>query len=99
MILEITGGKLSSISKNIADSTVLDNKKVDLRYSRVKKVLGLDINLSEVKNILLKLGFCLVNENKSDNDNILTWDVPSFRFDIGLVEDLLEEIARVYGYD
>lgn len=90
---KLTGGK--------AENKILDiypnpykPKKVNAKLSFINEMLGIDIKKSEITNILQSLGF----EVKWNKDE-LTAFVPSFRAqDINIAEDLVEEIARIYGY-
>jgi len=56
---------------------------------------GLAIELTVMEDILLRLGF-LIDEKYNDRWLV---SVPSFRFDVAQEEDLIEEIARIYGYN
>lgn len=69
---------------------------IDLSADFVSKRIGLNVSEQDITSILTKLGFVVKNEN-----NILKVDVPSYRAtkDISIREDLVEEIARSYGYD
>ncbi|MBS3819363.1 phenylalanine--tRNA ligase subunit beta [bacterium] len=71
------------------------NKTVVLRNHRISKLLGMDIRRDFIERILAKLGFHI--ENKSPE----SWQVkiPFFRVDIDREADLIEEVARFYGYD
>ena len=69
-------------------------KIIDLPYEKIKKVLGIEIPIDEVNNILNRLGFSY----KLDN-NMYTVLVPNRCLDINIKEDLIEEIGRLYGYD
>ena len=69
-------------------------KIINLRFEKINKVLGIEINKSEVVSILKSLGF-LVKENK----DYLEVEVPSRRLDISIEEDLIEEVGRLYGMD
>jgi phenylalanyl-tRNA synthetase beta chain len=69
-------------------------KTVELDPSRISKVLGIEINIEKIKEILESLEF------KVDAaDNILKVVVPSFRNDVYRPIDIIEEIARVHGYE
>ncbi|MBZ0179003.1 MAG: phenylalanine--tRNA ligase subunit beta [Melioribacteraceae bacterium] len=68
---------------------------LELRYERIEKILGYSIQNDTVKNILLRLGFGIVDENESG----VKVQVPSYRRDVEREIDLIEEIARIYGYD
>jgi len=67
--------------------------KIRLRPERVKLLLGLSIDSNEMESILQSLGFNVEGENE------FMVEVPTFRPDVTLEADLIEEIARVYGFD
>ncbi len=71
-------------------------KSIILDFSYLDKIMGIKIPVGKVANILSSLGF----KNQPDSARTkLTVTVPSYRqFDINIKEDLIEEIARVYGY-
>ncbi|MCG7656765.1 phenylalanine--tRNA ligase subunit beta [Wielerella bovis] len=92
LIVQICGGQAGEIVE--AKGILPESKTVAVRPERVKKVLGVDITLDKMLAILDKLGLQPVQ-----NENGLTVTSPSFRYDIEIEEDLIEEIARVYGYE
>lgn len=74
----------------------LEKTEITLRFSQVKKVLGVEIESSKCVSILEKLGFEVLGKNES----AAKFAVPSFRAnDVTREIDLIEEIARINGYD
>ena len=68
--------------------------KINLRYHTIKRILGENIDKREVQKILKYLGF-EINTQESD---VVTLKPPAFRIDITQEADLIEEVARLYGY-
>jgi phenylalanyl-tRNA synthetase beta chain len=95
MITEIAGG---SILKGIVDQypQPLESPLISLRLSRAEKVLGMRLDHDHALNALSRLGFKIESGKSADS---YTVRVPGFRPDVGLEEDLIEEIAEIIGYD
>lgn len=70
-------------------------KVVDLRFARVNKILGYEVESKKVTDIIKNLGIKVT----SVTDEKLTAEIPAFRPDIEREIDLIEEIARIHGYD
>jgi len=70
-------------------------KKVRLRFARVRETLGTEVSASEIKTILRNLNFSILRKSK----DALTVGIPSFRSEISREADLVEEVARLFGYD
>jgi phenylalanyl-tRNA synthetase beta chain len=94
LILEICGGEAGPVSDVNLDESYQQMKQIHLRKKRIKRVLGVDIEDAVVEEILQRLG-CSIEVRDGG------WDVqaPVFRFDISIEVDLIEELARIYGYD
>ncbi|MEW6701784.1 MAG: phenylalanine--tRNA ligase subunit beta [Bacteroidota bacterium] len=94
LIQEIAGG---NIAKGEIDAypNPIEPIICILRFSRVDKILGYHIESTEVEKILSRLGFG-VKEKSNDK---LTVVIPSWRHDIEREIDLIEEVARIYGYN
>ncbi len=92
LLSEIAGGKIASDTLDMYPSPVPD-AIVMLRPARCNAVLGLKIPLETQKNLLTRLGFKV-----SDADGGVRVIVPTHRRDIEREIDLIEEIARLYGY-
>ena len=75
----------------------LDQAPVVLRISEVERILGSKIPVTEIVSILERLGFVLVAEPAMPPE--FSVRIPSWRLDVEREIDLIEEIARVYGYD
>ena len=73
----------------------LPKKTVTLRLSRLSSILGLEIPAPKVKKIINALG---IKIKKASSSNI-RMDLPQFRYDLNNEIDMIEEIARIYGYD
>ena len=69
-------------------------KTIQLHLERIKKIIGISIPESEIETILLRLGFSIKRQTEYWNVT-----VPSFRNDVSYEIDLIEEIARIHGYD
>ena len=94
LLLSIAGGKAGPINEVASQADLPVHAYILLRYSKLEKVLGEKIPEDEVFNILDRLG---MKPEKVDGG--LKAVSPSFRFDISIEEDLIEEVARIYGYD
>lgn len=94
LIVEICGGSVGPVVDVCADEHLLERPSVNLRRERIARILGVTIEDTMVVDILQRLG-CEVTANAKG------WTVkpPHSRFDITIEEDLVEELARVYGYD
>jgi phenylalanyl-tRNA synthetase beta chain len=94
LLLEIVGGQAGPVVEAVAADKLPKVTEVRLRRSRLDRVIGHHIDDAKVTDILTRLGLDVKVENES-------WsaDVPSYRFDIRIEEDLIEEVARVYGYN
>jgi phenylalanyl-tRNA synthetase beta chain len=94
---EVGGGTLQA---EIADTYPLQPrpKTITLRPSEVTRTLGLDFPLDEIVRILASLEF-ICTTRRDGNEPQLDVEVPSYRLDVSIPADLIEEIARIHGYD
>ncbi len=76
------------------DNMPKDAKIIDIELNKINKVLGINIPKEEVISILKRLAFIV-----EDKTNYLTVKVPTRRLDVNIVEDLIEEVGRIYGMD
>jgi phenylalanyl-tRNA synthetase beta chain len=95
LLMEIAGGEIGPLITAEAPACLPDELFVSLRRERIASGLGFSIPDEEVVNILTRLGL----EQSEADDSGWTFKVPSYRFDLALEEDLLEELARIYGYN
>ena len=95
LLLDIVGGEAGPISESVSEAQLPTVQQVALRRSRVSSLLGLQIDDAEIEDILTRLG--LKQLEKTDSGWI--FEVPSYRFDIAIEPDLIEEIGRIYGYN
>lgn len=95
LLLDIVGGEPGPVVETASDSHLPNSATISLRKQRVAEMLSLNLADEEVEDILVRLGLDVVSRDEQG------WSVvaPSYRFDIAIEADLIEEIARVYGYN
>ena len=109
LLLDIAGGSAGPIVEAVAEAHLPKREPIVLLKERVAQLLGVSIPEAQVESLLSRLGMKLESWHEGW-DSTLTpklesrhegWRVipPSFRFDIAIEADLIEEIGRVYGYD
>jgi len=94
LIKDLAEGEIAKGAIDIR-SERYERKKITLRIERLNKVLGLEIKRTVASDILKRLQFNILNEV----DTFIDVEVPSFRGDIYREIDLIEEVARIYGYN
>jgi phenylalanyl-tRNA synthetase beta chain len=94
LLLEISGGDAGPLVLQTAADHLPSRETIVLRRARLEQLLGVKIDDATVTDILQRLGLSTTTID-------VGWSVraPSFRFDIAIEVDLIEEIARIYGYD
>ena len=94
MLAELAGG---TVAKGIIDVYPGAKESVPLHITeaRIKQVLGIPIELDTVRGVLESLGFGC----EDVGEGTLRVDAPYWRTDIGIEDDLVEEVARIRGYD
>jgi len=92
LILDICGGQAGPLDDHVA--RLPERATVAMRLARCCKVLGISVTREQVSDIFTGLG--LRHEWKEDTVQV---QAPSWRFDINIEEDLIEEVARVYGFE
>lgn len=95
LILELAGGTLAEGVIDVASSASGARPTIALRFSEIRRILGIDIDAAETRRILAALG----NQEKSANDRQVEVIPPSWRRDLEREIDLIEEVARIHGYD
>ena len=92
LILEICGGRAAPLTD--AKGPLPARAPVRLRSARAARVLGLQLSPDAIADVFKRLRLPFVRER---DDFIVT--PPSYRFDLAIEEDLIEEVARIHGYD
>jgi len=94
LLLKITGGIPGPVLERIAKRYIPKPSPIRLRTERVERLLGLKLSVSRIEAILKRLGMRTVKVS-----NGLRAMPPSYRFDLEREADLIEEIARIHGYE
>ena len=94
LFIDAVGGEAGPVTEVVSDADLPVNEAVLLREAQIEKLLGITIDRVEVERILEGLGFWVVGHKQG-------WlcTAPSWRFDMGLEVDLIEELARIIGFD
>ena len=95
LLLEITGGEAGPITETVSEQYLPSVAPITLRAKSVEQMLGLVIEPAEIEQLLSALGLGI----SAGGEGQWQVEVPSHRFDISLEVDLIEELARLYGYN
>lgn len=93
LLIAIAGGEPGPVTEALGNLPA--EASVSLRYDEISRQLGVSLEKGEVRDIFTKLGLGVLDDSESE----IRLSVPSYRFDIEIEADLIEEIARIYGYD
>ena len=94
LFIDIAGGNVSTVVSVIDEAKLYQPKEIQLRPERVVKLLGVKIADEEIETIFSRLNFKI-------NKNATGWGMtaPSYRYDIAIEADLIEEVGRIFGYN
>ena len=92
LILDVCGGEPGPTVDTVA--RLPRRKPVTMRVARAQKVIGIPVPAKEMASVFSRLGF----KFKAGKGSFVV-SPPSYRFDIAIEEDLIEEVARVYGFE
>ncbi len=92
LVLDICGGEPGPTVDLV--SRLPERKPVAMRIDRARKIIGVPVSADEMADIFTRLSLPFTR-----SDDAFTVTPPSYRFDIEIEEDLIEEIARVYGFE
>jgi phenylalanyl-tRNA synthetase beta chain len=95
LVLEIVGGEAGPVIEVASQADLPNVAPIILRAERISQMLGLDMQAAEVERLLSALGLTV----SAQEAGVWQVAVPSHRFDISLEVDLIEELARLYGYN
>jgi len=94
LLVEICGGQVGPITEAVSTEHLPTQAEITLRRSKLDRLIGISIDSDRVESILTQLG-CEVTTTPEGWTAI----APTYRFDMNIEEDLIEEVARVYGYN
>jgi len=95
LMLEICGGEAGPTVLEESAEHLPAPATIKLRDAHLAQQLGVVIGSAEIDDILARLGLSFVARDEQGS----TWVAPSWRFDIAIEQDLVEEVARIYGYN
>ncbi|MCW8933962.1 MAG: phenylalanine--tRNA ligase subunit beta [Gammaproteobacteria bacterium] len=94
LLIGICGGQAGPVVEQTSKADMPQRKPVQLRLERINRMLGIEFEAADIESILNRLGMQL---KKQSGGWLVT--APSFRFDIAIEADLIEEIIRIHGYN
>jgi phenylalanyl-tRNA synthetase beta chain len=95
LMLDICGGDAGPVTVAEASDYLPKPATIALRDQHLAQQLGVSIDANIVDDMLTRLG--LIQEHRDPDQGL--WQSPSWRFDLAIEQDLVEEVARVYGYN
>ncbi|RKZ44406.1 MAG: phenylalanine--tRNA ligase subunit beta, partial [Gammaproteobacteria bacterium] len=94
LIIDLCGGRPGPVIEKLSGDDLPELKQVSLRRGQIERLLGISLADEDILGIFSRLGMQI-----EVNDEGWLVTAPSFRFDIEIEADLIEEIARIYGYN
>jgi phenylalanyl-tRNA synthetase beta chain len=94
LIKEIAGGKISSGIVDVCPAPI-KNVLIDVNFNNINRLIGKNIDPPVVKRILTLLDIGI----RDENGDKMTLEIPSYRVDVKMEADVIEEILRIYGYN
>lgn len=99
LLLDIVGGEAGPVVEAVSEQHLPQVAPVTLRAERITQMLGMQMDPAQVEQLLNALELTTTKSGGSEGVAQWTVNVPSHRFDISLEVDLIEELARLYGYN
>jgi phenylalanyl-tRNA synthetase beta chain len=96
LILDICGGQAGPVDDQTVN--VPQRQPVKLRVARAERVLGIELSSAEIADVFQRLNLSFTR-SQGDEGEVFEVTPPSYRFDIEIEEDLIEEVARIYGFE
>lgn len=96
LILQICGGKAGPVDDQIVN--LPQRQPVRMRVARAERVLGIPLEPAAIADVFQRLGLPFSQSEGADGV-VFEVQPPSYRFDLEIEEDLIEEVARIYGFE